>query len=63
MNIITDDHVRRLITMRDAIGELRLALEAHGRGTALIQPRVRTKGDNIMLSTMGASTIPVLRPC
>jgi ornithine cyclodeaminase/alanine dehydrogenase-like protein (mu-crystallin family) len=54
MNFIADNHVRRLITMRDAIGELRLALEAHGRGIALIQPRVRTKGDNITLSTMGA---------
>ncbi|HEX3638710.1 MAG TPA: ornithine cyclodeaminase family protein, partial [Paraburkholderia sp.] len=54
MHFITDADVRRLITMRDAIEELRLALEEHGRGQARIQPRVRTRGDDIMLSTMGA---------
>jgi ornithine cyclodeaminase len=54
MHFITDADVRRLITMRDAVEELRLALEEHGRGEARIQPRVRTRGDDIMLSTMGA---------
>lgn len=54
MNFTTGNHVRRLIAMRDAIGELRLALKAHGRGSALIQPRFGTKGDSVTLSTMGA---------
>ncbi|REG45522.1 ornithine cyclodeaminase [Paraburkholderia sp. BL6669N2] len=54
MHLITDDDVRRLITMRDAINELRLALLEHGRGHARIQPRVKTKVGNITLSTMGA---------
>ena len=54
MHLITDDDVRRLITMRDAIDELRLALEEHGKGHARIQPRIRTRGGNITLSTMGA---------
>lgn len=54
MHFFTDDDVRRLITLRDAIEHLRFALEEHGRGDARIQPRVGTRGDDIMLSTMGA---------
>jgi ornithine cyclodeaminase len=54
MQIITDDHVRRLITMRDAIAELRTALIEHGGGRASVQPRVRTKGGNVAISMMGA---------
>jgi ornithine cyclodeaminase/alanine dehydrogenase-like protein (mu-crystallin family) len=34
MNFITDEHVRSLITMHDAIAELRVALDAHGTGRA-----------------------------
>lgn len=54
MHIITDDQVHRLITMRDAISTLRLALAEQGNDRARIQPRVRTLGENISLSTMGA---------
>jgi ornithine cyclodeaminase/alanine dehydrogenase-like protein (mu-crystallin family) len=54
MQFITDDHVRRLITMRDAIAELRSALAEHGAGRASIQPRVRTKGEQVSISMMGA---------
>ncbi|WP_026225746.1 ornithine cyclodeaminase family protein [Paraburkholderia tuberum] len=54
MHFITDDHVRRLITMRDAIAELRLALIEHGAGRASVQPRVRTKGEHVSISAMGA---------
>lgn len=54
MHIITDDQVHRLITMSDAISTLRLALAEQGNERARIQPRVRTLGENISLSTMGA---------
>ena len=54
MQFITDDHVRRLITMRDAIAELRIALAEHGAGRAPVQPRVRTKGEHVSVSMMGA---------
>ncbi|HTH60812.1 MAG TPA: ornithine cyclodeaminase family protein [Paraburkholderia sp.] len=54
MHIITDDQVHRLITMRDAIAALRLALAEHGRRRASVQPRVRTAGENVTLSMMGA---------
>jgi ornithine cyclodeaminase len=37
MQFITDDHVRRLITMRDAISELRTALAEHGFSSAARQ--------------------------
>jgi len=54
MYIITDEQVRRLITMSDAIEVLRSALAEHGSRQAKIQPRVRTLGENVSLSTMGA---------
>jgi ornithine cyclodeaminase/alanine dehydrogenase-like protein (mu-crystallin family) len=54
MHIITDEQVHRLITMSDAIATLRPALMEQGGGRASIQPRVRTLGENISLSTMGA---------
>lgn len=54
MHIITDDQVHRLITMSDAISTLRVALAEQGGQRARIQPRVRTLGDGISLSTMGA---------
>lgn len=54
MHIITDDQVHGLLTMSDAIAALRLALAEQGSGRARIQPRVRTLGENISLSTMGA---------
>ena len=54
MNFITDDHVRRLITMRDAITELRAALTEQGAGRASVQPRVRAKGEHVSISMMGA---------
>jgi ornithine cyclodeaminase/alanine dehydrogenase-like protein (mu-crystallin family) len=54
MHIITDDQVRRFISMSDAISALRLALAEHGNQRASIQPRVRTVGEDISLSTMGA---------
>jgi ornithine cyclodeaminase len=54
MQFITDDHVRRLITMRDAIAELRIALTEHGAGRASVQPRVRTKSEHVSVSMMGA---------
>ncbi|AXL48628.1 ornithine cyclodeaminase [Paraburkholderia caffeinilytica] len=54
MQVITDDHVRRPITMHDAISELRTALVEHGEGRASVQPRVRTKGENVSISMMGA---------
>jgi ornithine cyclodeaminase/alanine dehydrogenase-like protein (mu-crystallin family) len=54
MHIITDEQVHRLITMSDAIATLRPALIEQGGGRASIQPRVRTLGENISLSTMGA---------
>ncbi|BFG80431.1 ornithine cyclodeaminase family protein [Paraburkholderia terrae] len=54
MHFITDDQVRRLITMRDAIAELRVALIEHGAGRASVQRRVRTNGDHVSISTMGA---------
>lgn len=54
MQFITDDHVRRLITMHDAIAELRSALTEHGAGRALVQPRVRAKGEHVSISMMGA---------
>ena len=40
--------------MPDAIDELRRALEEQGKGHARIQPRMRTRGGDITLSTMGA---------
>ncbi|MCA8023644.1 ornithine cyclodeaminase family protein [Burkholderia metallica] len=54
MHIITDDQVHRLITMSDAIATLRLALAEQGSERAKIQPRVRTLGETVSLSTMGA---------
>jgi ornithine cyclodeaminase/alanine dehydrogenase-like protein (mu-crystallin family) len=54
MHIITDEQVHRLITMSDAVEVLRFALAEQGRRQAKIQPRVRTLGENISLSTMGA---------
>lgn len=54
MHIITDDQVHELITMRDAIVTLREALAEQGARSAKIQPRVRTLGEGISLSTMGA---------
>lgn len=54
MHIITDDQVRRLITMSDAISTLRLALAEQGSQRASIQPRIRTMGESVSLSTMGA---------
>ncbi len=54
MHIITDDQVHELITMSDAISTLRLALAEQGTQQAKIQPRVRTLGESISLSTMGA---------
>lgn len=54
MYIVTDDQVRRLITMRDAIEALRFALAEQGSRRAKIQPRVRTLGEDVSLSTMGA---------
>lgn len=54
MQIITDDQVHALITMSDAIATLRQALAEQGAQRAKIQPRVRTLGDGISLSTMGA---------
>ncbi|CAB3766705.1 ornithine cyclodeaminase family protein [Paraburkholderia solisilvae] len=54
MHIITDEQVHRLITMSDAIATLRPALMEQGGGRASIQTRVRTLGENISLSTMGA---------
>jgi ornithine cyclodeaminase len=54
MYIITDDQVQRLITMGDAIETMRFALAEQGRRQAKIQPRVRTLGENVSLSTMGA---------
>ncbi|WP_042270952.1 ornithine cyclodeaminase family protein [Paraburkholderia heleia] len=54
MYIITDEHVHRLITMSDAIEVLRSALAEQGSRQAKIQPRVRTPGENVSLSTMGA---------
>jgi ornithine cyclodeaminase/alanine dehydrogenase-like protein (mu-crystallin family) len=62
MHIITDEQVHRLITMSDAIATLRPALIEQGGGRASIQPRVRTPGENISLSTMGA-IIPGSRVC
>jgi len=59
MYIVTDDQVRRLITMSDAIEALRFALAEQGRRRAKIQPRVRTLGEDVSLSTMGA-TLPAL---
>ncbi|NKJ49327.1 ornithine cyclodeaminase [Burkholderia sp. SG-MS1] len=54
MHIITDEQVHELITMSDAIATLREALAEHGARHAKIQPRVRTLGEGISLSTMGA---------
>ncbi|WP_144158403.1 ornithine cyclodeaminase family protein [Paraburkholderia sp. BCC1885] len=54
MYIITDDQVHRLITMSDAIEAIRFALAEQGNRQAKIQPRVRTLGENVSLSTMGA---------
>ncbi|HTI16975.1 MAG TPA: ornithine cyclodeaminase family protein [Trinickia sp.] len=54
MHIITDDHVHRLITMSDAISTLRRALAEQGSERAKVQPRVRTLGEKVSLSTMGA---------
>lgn len=54
MYIITDDQVHRLVTMNDAIETMRVALAEHGTQQAKIQPRIRTLGENVSLSTMGA---------
>lgn len=54
MYVITDDQVHQLITMSDAIETMQFALAEQGSQQAKIQPRVRTLGENVSLSTMGA---------
>jgi ornithine cyclodeaminase len=54
MQIISDDQVRELITMEDAIATIREAFTERGEQQALNQTRVRTLGPQISLGTMGA---------
>ncbi len=59
MQFITDAQVHSVVTMRDAIETLRIAMRDLGERQANIQPRMRIAGGGVTLSTM-ASIIPAL---
>jgi ornithine cyclodeaminase len=54
MQTISDDMVRTLVSVDDAIATLRAAFAASGRGQTALQPRVRSGMSDISLSMMGA---------
>ena len=62
MEIISDDRVRALITMDDAVAAMRRAFTAAGAADAPMQARVRTAHPDTSLSTMGA-ILPGLGVC
>jgi len=59
MKFITDTDVRAVVTMRDAIDTLSVAVRDLGQKKADIQPRTRIAGGGVTLSTM-AAIVPAL---
>ncbi len=52
---LTEDHVRRLLTMEDALREVEAALRDLGEGRAENRPRQRVRGAHAVLNVMPAS--------
>ena len=59
MRLITDDEVRSLLTMREAIAAMAAAFEQFGNGAGAVAPRVRAAaeqgGQAIAIAAMGAA--------